>query len=174
MAGTSVVGRMRKGVRLATVAIAAFGAAVVGYLLQAVLATQSGGLAGPSWLTVGLVIVMSIGIVAAGWPIRRALRGEHRRTVHSGWAVRTLVLAQAGALTGGLVTGWYAATVLVLFRDADSASVRSSMYAAAALCVAGLALAGAGLWTQAQCRIDDPSDDDSPGNGPGPTASSPA
>ena len=58
---------------------------------------------------------------------RRFLRGEATRPLSPLRAMRTLVLAQAAALTGALVAGWYAAQALVLLPDADVDSVRAAM-----------------------------------------------
>ena len=69
--------------------------------------------------------------------------------------MRTLVLAQAAALTGALVAGWYAAQALVLLPDADVDSVRAAMLRSLAVCVSGVLMIVAGLLVQAMCRIDD-------------------
>ena len=68
--------------------------------------------------------------------------------------MRTLVLAQAAALTGALVTGWYAAQVLVLLPDFDVDSQRTLGVRAAALAAGGVLLAIAGLVAQGMCRVD--------------------
>ena len=68
--------------------------------------------------------------------------------------MRTVVLAQASALTGAVVAGWYLAQVLVLAPDTDIASVRSLVWRLAALAVGGVLMVVAGLLVQAMCRVD--------------------
>ena len=128
---------------------------------------------------------MAVGVYCAGLPIRRFLRGEATRPLSPLRAMRTLVLAQAAALTGALVAGWYAAQALVLLPDADVDSVRAAMLRSLAVCVSGVLMIVAGLLVQAMCRIDDQDRDQNdrdrdldletatdrdqrPGPGPGP------
>ena len=51
---------------------------------------------------------MAVLVIAAGLPVRRFLRGE-APSLNPVRAARTLVLAQAAALTGAGASGWYAA-----------------------------------------------------------------
>lgn len=164
-----------RGLKWTTVALIAAVTGVVGSLVQRSWTMRSGGLPAPSWVSVILIVGMAAGIVATGIPIRRALRGEKKRRVTATRGLRTLVLAQAAAVTGGLVVGWYAGLLLALAPDLEAGSVRSAMLIGAALVVAGVLLVGAGLWVQAQCRIDPPDDSQVVGgagssNGPTSTA----
>src|SRR4051812_25000351 len=109
----------------------------------------------PSWGGAGLIVFMAVGVYFAGLPIRRFLRGEADRPLSPLRAMRTLVLAQAAALTGALVAGWYAAQALVLLPDADVDSVRAAMLRSLALSVSGVLMIVAGLLVQSMCRIDD-------------------
>jgi hypothetical protein len=68
--------------------------------------------------------------------------------------MRTVVLAQASALTGAFVAGWYLAQMLVLLPDLDVASVRSQVWRLVALGVGGVLMVVAGLLVQAMCRVD--------------------
>ena len=95
---------------------------------------------------------MAVGVYCAGLPVRRFLRGEATRPLSPLRAMRTLVLAQAAALTGALVAGWYAAQALVLLPDADVPTVRAAMLRSLAVCVSGALMVAAGLLVQAMCR----------------------
>lgn len=145
-----------RGLRAGTLILVTLGAAVIGYLVSRWLHTQGGGLPAPPWVSLILLLAMAGGILLAGLPIRRVLRGVSQRRLDPIRAFRTLVLAQAGALTGALVAGWYAGEGFALLPDADAASVRQVVWVAFALAVGGVLLAVAGMWTQSMCRIDPP------------------
>lgn len=147
-----------KGLRLRVVLVVGLVTAGVGYLLLRWWHLQGGVLPAPSWVSVGLLVLMAFGILFAGWPIRRALRGRATRRLDPLRAFRVLVLAQAAALTGVLVAGWYLAHVLVMLPDADAASVRTGALLSAAAALAGVLLSAFGLWVQSMCRIDPPAD----------------
>ena len=57
-------------------------------------------LPGASWGGAVLIVFMAVGVYCAGLPVRRFLRGEATRPLSPLRAMRTLVLAQAAALTG--------------------------------------------------------------------------
>lgn len=107
-----------------------------------------------SWGSVIVLVFMALGVIFAALPIRRFLRGQARKPLNPLRAMRTLVLAQAAALTGALVAGWYLAQVLVLWPDLDIGSVRAVAVRLAALAAGGALLATAGLLAQAMCRVD--------------------
>ena len=72
---------------------------------------NSGGLLPPaSWISAVLLAVMAALVFAAGLPVRRFLRGQATKPLSPIRAARTLVLAQAAALTGAGVLGFYAAS----------------------------------------------------------------
>jgi Na+/proline symporter len=108
----------------------------------------------PSWGALVLLVFMAAGVFFAGLPVRRFLRGRAKKSLNPLRAMRTLVLAQAAALTGALVAGWYVAQVLVLLPDFDVHSLRSLGLRVAALAAGGVLLATAGLVAQAMCRVD--------------------
>jgi hypothetical protein len=97
---------------------------------------------------------MAVGVFFAGLPVRRFLRGTARKPLNPMRAMRTVVLAQACALTGAIVTGWYVAQLLVILPDLDVASRRALAWRLAALAVGGILMAVAGLVVQAMCRVD--------------------
>jgi hypothetical protein len=122
---------------------------------------NAGHLLGPaSWVSAVLIVAMADLVVAAGLPVRRFLRGEARKTLSPIRAARTLVLAQAAALTGSAVLGWYAAQVAHALADVDLAGYRSLLWRLLALSAASMGLTAAGMLTQRMCRVDPPSDRD--------------
>jgi hypothetical protein len=121
----------------------------------------AGHLLGPaSWVSAVLIVAMAVLVVAAGLPVRRFLRGEARKTLSPIRAARTLVLAQAAALTGSAVLGWYAAQVAHALADVDLPGYRSLLWRLLALTASSLVLTAAGMLTQRMCRVDPPDDRD--------------
>ncbi len=113
-----------------------------------------------SWGALIVLVFMACGVFFAGLPVRRFLRGQAKKSLNPLRAMRTLVLAQAAALTGGLVSGWYLAQVLVLMPDFDIESRRALGVRCAALSAGGVLLAVAGLLAQGMCRVDKSDEDD--------------
>lgn len=106
-----------------------------------------------AWSGVVLLLFMAVGVYCAGLPVRRMLRGTARMPIDPLRALRTLVLAQSGALTGAAVVGWSLAQVLVLLPNLDVPSVRSQAVVTSAHALAGVLLAVAGLLAQRMCRL---------------------
>jgi hypothetical protein len=107
-----------------------------------------------TWISSVLLVVMAVLVFVAGLPVRRFLQGRATKTLSPIRAARTLVLAQAAALTGAGVFGFYAAQALLAVPDLDIRSYRTLFWQLLALCVGAALLAGAGLATQRMCRID--------------------
>ena len=129
------------------------------YLVFRILLGQGGTLPQASWGAFIVLVFMACGVFFAGLPVRRFLHGRATKTLNPLRAMRTLVLAQASALTGALVTGWYAGQVLVLVPDLDVPSQRSLAFTLAGLAAGGVLLCCAGLAAQAMCRVDPPEPD---------------
>ena len=122
---------------------------------------NAGHLLGPaSWVSAVVIVAMAVLVVGAGLPVRRFLRGESHKTLSPIRAARTLVLAQAAALTGSAVLGWYAAQVAHALADVDLAGYRALLWRLLALTASSLVLTAAGMLTQRMCRVDPPSDRD--------------
>jgi hypothetical protein len=151
---TDVV-RDGRGVSVRLVLVVALLATAVAWIGLRLWFDAGHALPGASWGGAVLIVFMAVGVYFAGLPIRRFLRGEADRPLSPLRAMRTLVLAQAAALTGALVAGWYAAQALVLLPDADVDSVRAAMLRSLALSVSGVLMIVAGLLVQSMCRIDD-------------------
>jgi hypothetical protein len=115
---------------------------------------QGGALPPASWGGLIVLVFMACGVFFAGLPVRRFLRGRATKPLNPMRAMRTLVLAQACALTGALVWGWYVAQVLVMLPYLDLASRRTVAIRLAALAAGGVVMVVAGLVVQAMCRVD--------------------
>ena len=109
----------------------------------------------------GVLLVAMGGLVL--WlarPVRRYLHGRATTPLDPLRAARTVVLAQAAALTGSAAAGWYAGQLAVVAERPLARREPGPAAAAGALVVAGVALAAAGLVAQRWCRVDPPDEDD--------------
>jgi hypothetical protein len=143
-----------RGVSIRLVLTVGLAVAAVAYPTLRVWTGRGNDLPPTSWASVTVLVFMSFGVFFAALPIRRFLRGRAKKPLNPLRAMRTLVLAQAAALTGALVAGWYLAQVLVLWPDLDIGSIRAVAVRVAALAAGGALLATAGLVAQAMCRVD--------------------
>jgi hypothetical protein len=145
----------REGVRARHLCVVAF---VVGALAVAILRVLEGSgnaVPPPGWAAVLLLVFMAVGVYFAGLPVRRLRSGRPSPKVGPLRAARTLVLAQAAALTGAALIGWYAAQVLLLVPDLDIESQRGRLLPLAAALVASTLLTVSGMLVQRMCRVDD-------------------
>jgi len=124
------------------------------YLVLRIWTEQGGVLPPASWGALIVLVFMACGVFFAGLPVRRFLRGQAMKPLNPIRAMRTLILAQAAALTGALVTGWYLAQVLVLLPVFHLGLRRSVVVLLAALAAGGVLMVAAGLMVQAMCRVD--------------------
>lgn len=147
------------GLRPATVAGGFVVAGVVGYLLQRYVNDHLGRLPFPGWPGIALLVTLGCVLIAAGLPIRRWQAGRRDRRLDPIVAFRTLMLARAGALSGGVVAGWYLAHALVLAPDAASASVLRGIGWCLGYVASGVFLIAVGMLLQSWCRVDPPQDD---------------
>lgn len=111
-----------------------------------------------SWVSSVLLLAMAALVIAAGLPVRRFLRGEARKTLNPVRAARTLVLAQAAALTGAGLFGWYAAQAALAVADLTLPGYRSVLGQLVAVGLSAVVLMVAGMLTQRMCRVDPPRD----------------
>jgi MFS family permease len=151
-----------RGVHLTLVATVAAVVALVGYAVLRFWV--GGGHSAPqvSWGGAVLLLAMAVGVYVVGVPVRRYRLGrpnaKGRRPMTALRAWRTLVLAQAAALTGAAATGWYVAQGLILLPNLDVPTVRGQGLRVAALTAGSMAIVAAGLMVQRMCRLD--GDDD--------------
>ncbi len=97
----------RNGIRVQTFVLVAAVTAVLGFGV-AVLVTRDGSLLQrPPWAAGVLLVVMGGLVVWLARPVRHHLRSGRRTSYDALRAARTVVLAQAAALTGAAAAGWY-------------------------------------------------------------------
>jgi len=150
----------RKEIRVQTLVLVAAVTGIIGFAVFAAI-TRSGSLVPRPALLSGVLLVVMGGLVL--WlarPVRRYLQGRATSTLDPLRAARTVVLAQAAALTGAAAAGWYAGQIVVVLTNLSLEANRSRLLPLGALVVAGVALAAAGLVAQRWCRIDPPDEDD--------------
>jgi len=156
-----------RGVSIRLVLLLGLAVTAIAYPLLRVWTGQDHELPQTTWVSVIVLVFMACGVVFAGLPVRRFLRGQARKPLNPIRAMRTLVLAQAAALTGALVSGWYLAQVLVLLPVFDLGARRAVVLLLAASAAGGALLAIAGLVTQGMCRVDGGGEDDNGDDGYG-------
>ena len=150
----------RKEIRVSTLVLVAAVTGIAGFAVFAMI-TRSGSLVPRPALLSGVLLVAMGGLVL--WlarPVRRYLQGRATTTLDPLRAARTVVLAQAAALTGAAAAGWYAGQAAVVLTDLTLAANQSRLLPLGALVVAGVALAAAGLVAQRWCRVDPPDEGD--------------
>ncbi len=150
-----------KGIRLSQLVAVAVLVGGLGWVGLKVYLNRGNLLPYVSWVSAVTVVLAAALVLAAGLPVRTFLRGQATRTLSPIRAARTLVLAQAAAITGAGVTGWYVAVLALVVPDLELASAQSLLWPAVAAAVGGAVLATVGLVVQRMCRIDPP--DDPPG-----------
>jgi hypothetical protein len=143
-----------KGVTIRLVLVVGLVVTAFSYLALRIWTSQGHELPPASWAALIVLVFMACGVFFAGLPVRRFLRGQSKKTLNPIRAMRTVVLAQASALTGALVTGWYLAQILALLPVADVDSRRSLIWKLAALAAGGVLMVVAGLVVQRMCRVD--------------------
>jgi hypothetical protein len=133
-------------------------AVVVGGASWVVLRLLQGGgrdLPSTSWLAVFIFVALALGLLLAGRPVKRLVAGRATRPVNPLYAARVLAMAQAAALAGAAIVGWYVAQVLMLIPDADIPSQQLQMLILGVLALAAAGLAAVGLVVQRWCRLED-------------------
>ncbi len=116
------------GVRVTTLVLAGLLTALISWgALKLVLNVST--VAHPTWIGIVVMIFLGGGLLVAGWQVKQFRDGRGTQSLSPLRAARTLVLGQAGALTGAVLVGWYAANVLILLPDSDIASQRDRIWA---------------------------------------------
>lgn len=165
------------GVRPDTACGVALGATVLGALALRGWQALGNELPRVPWLTTLPLAMLVVLVLVAGWQVRGYARrggdstahgrgGPHRpraatRTMLTPQRARgALVAAQAAALGGAALVGWYLAIALLHLPNADVASVRGLVLRALVSAGVAAALAVAGLVAQAWCRLPPDEDDE--------------
>jgi hypothetical protein len=125
---------------------------------------QGGGrdLPTTSWLAVFIFVALGLGLFVAGRPVKRLVAGRATRTVNPLYAARVLAMAQAAALAGAAIVGWYGAQIVLLLPDRDIPSQQLQMLVLGVLGLAAAGLAAVGLVVQRWCRLDEDPREDEP------------
>lgn len=141
----------------------------VAYVLLRVVESRGGTLLAVPAIA-WLVELAIAGVVAVlGWNVRQYARGRRPQTDVL-VAARTVVLATASSYTGAVLTGWYAAQVLLTAGDLEYAGRRDVATSAGVAALAAVVLAVVGLVAERWCEVPPPEDDDE--GGPGASATS--
>src|SRR5665811_1118290 len=127
-----------RGVSIRLVLLLGLAVTAIAYPLLRVWTGQDHELPQTTWVSVIVLVFMACGVLFAGLPVRRFLRGEAKKPLNPIRAMRTAVLAQASALTGAFVAGWYLAQILVVLPNFDIASIRSLVWRLAVLAAGGV------------------------------------
>ncbi|MFK5635752.1 MULTISPECIES: DUF3180 family protein [unclassified Ornithinimicrobium] len=152
-----------QGVRVGSGLLVAVLTAMGGWLLLELVHAATGSYPQISWLGLVPLVGVTVLVLVMTWQVRRyvAGRGTWRPTPQRARA--TLVGAQAAALGGAALLGWYAANALVHLPDVDVPSERTQLVWGLVHAGAALALAVAGYVGQAWCRIPPTEGDDEDG-----------
>lgn len=113
------------------------------------------------WTTLPVALAASAVVLYLGWAIRQYKRGK-RGPVDPQRAVRTVLLAQASAYAGALLSGVYGGYAFSLVPDWAHEPRREIAIAAGLCAVGGIAMLIAGAVAEWWCRIGPLDDDDAP------------
>ncbi|GAB3053756.1 hypothetical protein GCM10027053_12940 [Intrasporangium mesophilum] len=152
------------GIRATTLVLAGLAMTIVAWLVLRSVSSGGTSLPDPGWVAIAVMAFLAAGLLVAGWQVRKVRDGAGDGSVTPLRAARTLVLAQAAALTGAVLVGWYVANTLVLLPDADVESQRSRIWPFVAHAAVAALLAVAGMVVQRWCRVR-PRDEEDEGNG---------
>lgn len=158
------------GVRARTVVLAALLVTGLSWALLRWWESTGRGIAVLPWLGVVPMLLLSAVVLLAGWQVqswtsyratigrrpsgaRPAAARAEPMEISPQRARGTLVAAQAAALGGGLLLGWYAGNALIHAPDIDVPAVRDWWWRALVSALAAGGLAAAGLAAQRMCRI---------------------
>ncbi|MFC7595572.1 DUF3180 domain-containing protein [Terrabacter sp. GCM10028922] len=152
--------RPHTGIRVTTLVLAGVTMTVLAWLGLRWLASGGNGVPEPGWVGAAAMLFLGGGLLVAGWQVRKLRDGTPNPAITPLRAARTLVLGQAGALTGAVLVGWYLANVLVLLPDADVDSQRARIWPFVLHAVVALLLSVAGMAVQTWCRLRPRDDED--------------
>ena len=151
-----------KRTHISTVVVLAVVGAVVGFLVQALLAGMSFAKVRPEYtLGVTLVLIAAI-VIAFALPIRRATHGTPAKRVDPFYATRVVVLAKACSI-GGALLGGFALGVLIDLLVKSGSPPADSYLRAGAMLVGAVILVIAGLLAEFFCTVPPQDDDDTQG-----------
>lgn len=123
------------------------------------------------WFGLVPMVLYAVLVLYAGWKVRQYVRSTSA-TVASAFtptpqqARGTLVAAQAGALGGAMLVGFYAANAIVHLSTLDVESVRAMFTRAAISLLVAAGVSVAGFVAQWMCRLPEDEGDDDLGRRP--------
>lgn len=142
-----------------TLALLAGAGAVAGFLLDYLLTIMARPTFVPSTLLPIMLVLLAAGVVAAAWPVRRAVRNG--TGIDPFRAVRVAMLARAASLLGALLAGFGLGLALFLLSRPVMPQV-GSMAVIVALMASAAVLAGAALVAEQLCTLPKDPDDRQP------------
>ncbi|MDO5502901.1 MAG: DUF3180 domain-containing protein [Actinomycetia bacterium] len=157
---------LRDGLKPAQLLSVLIGAGVLAALIWHFVTRTGRLLQAPSWLTVAVVLVLAALVLWSGWQVRAYQRGDLKKHFSPLRAARTLALAQASALTGAAIAGWFIGHLAILLPDRDLTPYARQIIPLLVVIGAAVVLTVAGLITQHWCRL--PEDHDPPSTGATP------
>ncbi|MGO0576514.1 DUF3180 family protein [Ornithinimicrobium panacihumi] len=156
---------LTQGVRPGVAVVTAVLVGMAGLLLLLLLRSTGGSVPQLIWLGVVPLVAMIALVLVLSWQVRRYVsgKGSPANRPSPQRARGTLVGAQAAALGGAALVGWYAAHVLLHLPLVDVPSQRGQLLWALVHAVLAAALSVAGFVGQHWCRIPPGEDDDEDG-----------
>ncbi|HSP59710.1 MAG TPA: DUF3180 family protein [Ornithinimicrobium sp.] len=154
-----------EGVRRTTGVLVAVLSAMAGWLVLQLLRALGAEYPVISWLGLVPLVAVTLLVLVMSWQIRRYLRGAGTARPSPQRGRGTLVGAQAAALGGAALVGWYLANALVHLPHADVPGEREQLLWGLVHLGAALLLSVVGYLGQAWCRIPPGDGDDDDGDG---------
>jgi hypothetical protein len=149
-----------QGVRPVTALILALASTVGSWVLLQTMRVLTGGFPTLSWLGLVPLVAVVVLVLVLSWQIRRWTRGSTRVRPTPQRGRGTLVGAQAAALGGAVLLGWYLANAGVHLRDADIPGERAQLVRALVHAMTAAGLCASGFLGQAWCRVPPSGEDD--------------
>ncbi len=149
------------GVRVGVTVVCAAASAVLCWVLLTVWRGQGREFPLLPWFGVVPLVLVCVLVLSAAWRVRRSVHTALPAPPSPQLARGTLVAAQACAIGGALLLGWYAANVVVHVPDLDVDSVRGRAVRAGVCALAAAAVSVSGFVAQSWCALPprDPDDD---------------
>lgn len=144
-----------EGIRVSTGAIVAGICGLASVVLLQVVRSFGGAYPVLSWIGMAPLLAVTALVLVMCWQIRRYLLGASVEPPSPQRGRGTLVGAQAAALGGAALFGWYAANGIVHLPNVDVTSERTQLVWGLLHALIALGLSAAGFIGQAWCRIDE-------------------
>ena len=138
--------------------VGAIAVAVVGWLGLRWWAGSGRELPMLPWTAPAVMALLAGAVLASGWPVRQWTKGRRERPLDPLRAARTVVLAKAAQYAGALLSGWYAAQVVVVLPTVDIEPRRNLLVRGLVSLLAAVTLWVVGWLVERWCRV--PVDDD--------------